>query len=227
MTDSEHKGRWQRAYDQQPPPESLDGGLRQFNGYRNARLYAMLQASLQRATAHWRGWRILDAGCGSGDTHRFLTAHNQIVGVDFSRQMARYAARHYAAVSVGDVEQLPFRTGQFDAVIATGVWQCLPTASPFLSELQRVVRPGGEVVLGWMLNREYLLYRRGVHFRLDPQVQLTLYSRPEIEQQLAANGWRVIQMQGALFPLGLVGVAGLLRPFLAAYTVWAIDGRGA
>lgn len=222
MTSAEHKQRWQRAYDHQAAPEELEGGVRQFNGYRNERLYGMIQRSLQQVTAHWQGWRVLDAGCGSGDTHHFLTARNEMVGLDFSAQMARYASRHYRAVSLGDVEQLPFADGQFDAVIATGVWQCLQPETPFLEEVRRVLRPNGEVVLGWMLNRDYLLYRRGVHFRLDPTVQITLYNSDEIQTQLAIHGFTVKAIYGGLFPLGLVGTGGLLRPLIAGYTVRAV-----
>jgi len=217
-----YKSRWRRAYDTQAPPETLDGGIRQFNGYRQPRLYAMLGASLRQATATWQGRRVLDAGCGSGDTGGFLARGNKVTGLDFSRQMAGYARRVYGDVVVGDVEALPFADASFDGVLAVGVWQCLATDTPFLREAARVLRPGGQVVLGWVLNADYLLYRRGVRFRLDPAVPLSLLSAPQIAPLLAGAGLRVLRFYAAWFPLRVLALGAVprwLRPLVPAYTV--------
>lgn len=202
------KTRWQHAYDHQPQPESLEGGIRQFNGYRHPRSYALLQKSLHAATQTWRDALILDAGSGSGDTNAFLKKDkNRMVALDFSSQMARYARqRHHERVTVGDVERLPFAANHFDALIATGVWQCLGAESPFLSEAARVVRPGGEVVLGWALNRDFIPYRRGVHFRLDPAVELRLLDAEDIPAMLRAAGLKLLAIHVVIFPLGVVRV---------------------
>lgn len=217
------KARWRHAYDTQAHPDTLPGGIRQFNGYRQARLYALLRQSIQQATADWQGWRVLDAGCGSGDTGGFLAAHNSVTGVDFSRQMLHYAQRVYPSVALADVEALPFAAGSFDGLLAVGLWQCLPADTPFLGEVARVLRPGGAAVLGWVLNRDFLLYRGGVRFRLDPSVSMTLYAAGEIAPRLAAAGLRLTACYGALFPLGVVGrIPAFLRPFIPAFTVQCV-----
>jgi SAM-dependent methyltransferase len=216
----ENKSRWQQAYNSQPPPDSLEGGIRQFNGYRHPRLYAMLTESLQRATRTWQGYKILDAGCGSGDTGAFLAAHNHVTGLDFSQQMVGYARQHYERVLVGDVERLPFPANHFDGLLAVGVWQCLPSGSSFIEEVARVLRPGGQAVLGWVLNRDYVLYRRGLHFRLDPSVTLRLFTAEEIPYRLAAVGLRMTTIYAALFPLMVLASApSLLRPVMPAFTI--------
>jgi|GEM_PF-5318969 len=222
MTHS-NKSRWQIAYNNQAAPDHLAGGFREFNGYRLPRTYVLLQHSIQRATATWRGQVILDAGCGSGDTGSFLTTHNTVTGVDFSHQMAFYAhQRHYPQTGVADVEHLPFRDQVFDGLLAVGVWQCLPPQSAFLSEAARVVRVGGEVVFGWVLNADYLLYRRGVHFRLDPEVELRLLDVPTMHHELAVAGLDVIEWYGVVFPFGVVRWQTVPRwasPFMPALTV--------
>lgn len=216
------KTRWQTAYNKQPLPSDSHEGWRGFNGYRHPRTYDLLHQSLRLATAEWRGWRVLDAGCGSGDTGGFLTAQNEVIGGDFSHQMARAARRVYPHVTLADVERLPFPADSFDGLIASGVWQCLPPESAFPAEIARVLRPNGQAVLGWVLNQNYLLYRRGVHFRLDPEVTMTLYSPAEIRARLAAVGLRVVALYGALFPLRLIknppDISAALFP---AYTVLA------
>lgn len=218
------KARWQAAYDAQTAPDRLEGGLREFNGYRHPRTYALLLASLKQATQDWQGLNVLDAGCGSGDTGRFLCERNHVIGIDFSRQMARYALRNYPAVAVADVEWLPFAGESFDGLLATGVWQCLPPQTPFLREVRRVLKPQGEAVFGWVLNREYLLYRRGVRFRLDPSVSMNLLTEADIARHLSAAGLRLIAFYPVLFPLGVLKRqrgAGWLRPLVPAYTVKA------
>lgn len=219
------KPQWRAAYENQAPPDQLVGGLRQFNGYRHPRSYALLLNSLKRAAADWRGLNILDVGCGTGDTHRFLAEHNRLVGLDFSAQMLRHAQKHNPRVALGDGEHLPFAANSFQAAIATGLWQCLPSDSPFLSELRRVVGDEGQLILGWVLNADYLLYRRGVRFRLDPDVSLTLYRFEGIKAALSAAGWRLIEVQTVLFPFGAMAgtlAAQIMQPFAPAYTLRAL-----
>ena len=220
---SSRKQRIQHHYESQPTPDAMAGGIRDFNGYRSARTYHLLIDSLQKAAQDWRDLDVLDAGCGSGDTGHFLAEHNRVVGLDFSRQMARFAKEHYPRVGVGDVEQLPFPNAAFDGVLASGVWQCLAPDTPFLSEVARVLRPGGRAVFGWMLNREFLLYRRGVHLRADPSVQLTRLSSAEIPRLLAEAGLQTEHLFPVVFPLGVfrlkTRVPFVMRPLIAGYTV--------
>lgn len=218
MSDETTKRRWQTAYDQQSIAEGEN--WRDFNGYRSARTYAMLCTSITRATRDWHNWRVLDAGSGSGYTGQFLTQHNRVTGLDFSHTMAGHARSVYENVLVGDVENLPLPTNSLDGLMAVGVWQCLSPDTPFIQEAARVVRPGGEVVLGWVLNADFLLYRRGVHFRLDPTVELSLLT---LDQMLSlASHFDLIEIYAVLFPLRVLRLQQVprwLRPFIPAYTL--------
>jgi SAM-dependent methyltransferase len=202
------KLRWRAAYEGQAPPESLPGGLRQYNGYRQARLYGLLQSGLQALTADWAGRRVLDLGCGTGDTNGFLAARNQVWGADFSLQMLSYARQQYPALAQADAEALPFADGSFEALIATGLWQCLAPQNRLLHEARRVLRPGGDLVLGWVLNADYPLYWRGVQFRLDPSVSLSLWSWGDLRAAAQAAGFEFVRARAALFPVGNIGQVG-------------------
>ena len=69
--------------------------------------------------------RILDAGCGPGHTALTFAPHvAQVVGVDLSDQMldqGRRLAAERGLTNVefrtGDVEALPFDSGEFDVVV--------------------------------------------------------------------------------------------------------------
>ena len=218
------KQRVRHHYETQPTPDIMSGGVRAFNGYRLPRSYDLLLSSLQKATRDWRDWDVLDAGCGSGDTGSFLATHNRVTGMDFSHQMARYAHKHYGQVSLGDLERMPFADASFDGVLASGVWQCLAPDTPFLNEVARVLRPGGQAVFGWMLNREFVLYwRRGVVLRAAEPIQLTLLGAAEIPRYLTDAGLQVVNMFPVLFPLRVFRVKTrvpvLMRPLVAGYTV--------
>jgi hypothetical protein len=100
------------------------------------------------------------------------------------------------------------------------VWQCLAPDTPFLSEVARVARR--EVVFGWVLNADYVLYRRGVTFRLDPTVQLSLLSQSNIPALLQDAGLEITSIYPVLFPLAVLKMKHTprwLRPFVPAYTI--------
>lgn len=95
------------------------------------------------------GARILDVGSGSGrDLRRLREAGFDALGVDASAELAKLA-RRYGPVLVGDVRDLHFDDGSFDAVLACAVLLHLPLdeARDAARELARVVRPGGQVVV--------------------------------------------------------------------------------
>ena len=93
--------------------------------------------------------RVLDLGCGTGETTLFLSREFPsagVRGVDLSPEMIRRAAARIgldpsARVSfrVADASSLPFRDQSFDLVVQVN----LPV---FSKEVARVLRPGGQYV---------------------------------------------------------------------------------
>jgi demethylmenaquinone methyltransferase / 2-methoxy-6-polyprenyl-1,4-benzoquinol methylase len=94
------------------------------------------------------GDRVLDACCGTGDLA--LAAHaegGRVTGLDFSERMLERARRKSSDIEwvEGDLLQLPFEDGTFDAVtIGFGVRNAEDLGLA-LRELRRVLRPGGRL----------------------------------------------------------------------------------
>ncbi len=97
-------------------------------------------------------WRqVLDLGCGDG-THSAPLAKRgvQVWGVDPSPiALKRFQERGIEGLHcVGGMgEKLPFPDAYFDAAILVSVIEHLENPSPTLSEVRRVLRPGGELVV--------------------------------------------------------------------------------
>jgi len=101
------------------------------------------------------GPRILEAGVGTGLSLGYYPSHVEVYGVDLSEDMLRRAQdkvekrglTHVKSLQVMDVTQLGFPDDRFDAVTAQFIITLVPDPEKALSELARVLRPGGEIIL--------------------------------------------------------------------------------
>jgi SAM-dependent methyltransferase len=98
------------------------------------------------------GRRILDAGCGSGPLMAALRDQGAIVtGFDKSAAMLELARRRLgddADLQAADLSSpLPFPDGTFDDVTASLVLHYLEDWGPALTELRRVLKPGGRLIV--------------------------------------------------------------------------------
>jgi len=95
-----------------------------------------------------RGARVLDVGCGVGTVVNALQqASVEAYGVDVSRPNIARAQRTCSRCQLYDGTHLPFPSGFFDAVGAMYVLEHVEEPEAFISELVRVARPGGKIVL--------------------------------------------------------------------------------
>jgi SAM-dependent methyltransferase len=102
-----------------------------------------------------RSRRILDAGCGNGRYTRFLLrqapADAVITAFDLSQRMLKRARRRLRSLRVthvaADLTRLPYPDTFFDTIVCGWVLEHLPDPRPGLSELARVLQPGGKLLL--------------------------------------------------------------------------------
>ncbi len=102
------------------------------------------------------GFDVLDVGCGTGAITRGIVdgvgPGSKVVGVDSGQAMLAVAAAHTPgrpnlSFVEGDALALPFPASQFDVVTAARMVQWLREPERAVSEMCRVARPGGLVVL--------------------------------------------------------------------------------
>jgi demethylmenaquinone methyltransferase / 2-methoxy-6-polyprenyl-1,4-benzoquinol methylase len=94
------------------------------------------------------GDEVLDACCGTGDLAlEAQRAGGRVTGLDFSERMLERARRKSDAVRWvrGDVLDLPFPDGSFDAVTVGFGIRNVADLDAGLVELARVLRPGGRL----------------------------------------------------------------------------------
>jgi SAM-dependent methyltransferase len=92
--------------------------------------------------------RVVEVGGGPGELaerlQRELAA--TVSFVDVSPRMVELARARGIDAQVGDVQELPFAGGSFDVAVAAWMLYHVPDLDRGLSELARVLRPGGALV---------------------------------------------------------------------------------
>ncbi len=100
-----------------------------------------------------RGKQILIDGIGSGLDIPHLAPQAQYIGLDLTRAMLKRArsqtqiAHADIALHQGDAMLLPYKSEQFDAIIMHLILAVVPYPERALAEAQRVLKPGGTIVI--------------------------------------------------------------------------------
>lgn len=161
--------------------------------------------------------RLLELGFGHGRTlARALRRlpEGGVVGVDPSALMLRRAARrHRAALRAGRLrlqrgtaEALPLADASVDAAIAVHVLYFWHSPERALSEIHRVLRPGGRLVLGFRAQDEHADPRR------YPPGLFRMRSRAELGALLREAGFEEVRVRALRLPLRTVSLAEARRP---------------
>ena len=113
---------------------------------------ADLEAQVGRLLAPLRGdERALDVGCGTGAlAYTLAPLVGEVVGLDTSEEYlaaAREDAPAGCTFVLGDAAALPFPYGDFDLVGCLRVLHHVPRPELVVSEIARVTRPGGRILL--------------------------------------------------------------------------------
>ncbi len=98
------------------------------------------QAWRRSVVAHLPEGRLLDLGSGTGAAHEVF-GDRDVVALDPVPQMLALSPIDDRVVALG--ETLPFADGSFDSVFSAYVFRNLDSVEHTMSEIARVLRPGG------------------------------------------------------------------------------------
>ena len=104
--------------------------------------------------------RILECACGTGlITVAVAGKCRELVATDCSEGMLKQTRKKCGSypnveIRVADILNLPFSDESFDAVIAANVIHLLDDPYKALSELDRVCRPGGKLIIPTYVNKD-------------------------------------------------------------------------
>lgn len=143
-----------------PVTYDLDGQRRVYATWAKFydRVYQRMLGPTQREAvraACAAGPDILEIGVGTGLTLPYFDPKTRVVGADLSVDMLRVAQRkvdeqkllHVRGLTVMDACRLGFPDESFDAVTAQFVITLVPDPEQALTEMDRVLKPGGEIVV--------------------------------------------------------------------------------
>lgn len=94
----------------------------------------------------------LDVCCGSGVVGAaFRPRVKKVFGLDLTPQMVKLASERLDEVRQGNVYEIPFPDESFDLVCTREVLHLLPYPEKPVSEIFRVLKPGGQFIVGQIL----------------------------------------------------------------------------
>lgn len=162
-----------------------------------------------------RGGTVADVGAGPGPLTGALRAQGcHVLAFDRSEGMLHEAQRQGARAAVADALALPLADGVCDAATALGLASYVPDLTALLTELRRVVRPGGLVVVSvasamapdWIARRALRAPARALKFRgvLTSGLELAVHRPAAWRAAAAGAGLSIEEVRGhdfTLFPL--------------------------
>ena len=136
---------------------------------------------------------VLEAGCGVGAASALMAERGMnVTGVDLDEEQIMMAKRFQGEgenlrFMVSDITALPFEDGEFDMILSMGVLHHIPTWREAVTEVMRVLKPGGEYLLGDMAFSRLTVRLLGGITR-----NFGLYTVDDLLGQMESNGCSLV-----------------------------------
>ena len=154
------------------------------------------------------GLRVLDVGCGGGVYAVEVSQRGgKLFGLDRSLPMLEAARTRAISAGAcvgwcqGAAQSLPFRDASFDLVLAVTALCWIPEPVVALKEMNRVLRPGGAVIVGelgrwslWALARRFRGWLGAGTWK-----RAHFWTARELRELLVGAGLRAGDVRGAVY----------------------------
>ena len=171
---------------------------------------------------------ILDIGCSNGAILKPLAGTRELHGVDISDELVQRANAMGMKAVVHDVESgsLPYPKDTFDAVFCGETIEHQVDTDWLLSEINRVLKPGGVVVLTFPNSRTVLGIFMLTFFNIPPMYAARYrashvrdFTLKTVRMALGKNGFVCEQAVGTAFYLPKIGEFG--KSFAEWFPSWS------
>lgn len=125
----------------------------------------------------------------------------RVVGIDYAASMLAGAIRRFSGdtrceLALGDVGHMGFPAAHFDSVNVANAMHCFPDLASALSEIHRVLRPGGSLATNVLLHPRGIWPFRQISERINRWgTRKGILNRPytihEVIDAMTATGFRV------------------------------------
>jgi 2-polyprenyl-3-methyl-5-hydroxy-6-metoxy-1,4-benzoquinol methylase len=140
------------------------------------------------------GGRLLDIGCSIGlfmDTA--AERGYECMGIELEKEAWTYATNHGYTVARKTLHAAAFASESFDVVSMFGVLEHLPDPGRILSEVHRILKPGGAVII--VVPNTYSMLNMVLHERartFNGRNHLTYFSETTLERMLSKYGFSTV-----------------------------------
>jgi len=187
---------------------------------RIARVYDFMEGLIERSRySKWReilwskveGSNILEVGVGTGKNFPYYPPDVKITAIDFSEKMLERA--HAKASKQGvpvrleqmDVQALEFEDNTFESVVASFVFCSVPNPIRGLTEIERVCKSKGKVVLlehvlsgnpvlAWFMNLVNPLVVRIMGANINRRTVENVIKSGLVVEQITDLGWGIFKL---------------------------------
>ncbi|PJE51036.1 MAG: hypothetical protein COV29_02055 [Candidatus Yanofskybacteria bacterium CG10_big_fil_rev_8_21_14_0_10_36_16] len=154
--------------------------------------------------ANWAEGKCIEVGAGTGEISRFLSQKYKVVATDISPQMVSEIKKRGIEAYVCDAEKLPFPNESFDTVISAEVIFYLDNPEKFISEANRVLKPGGRLLISCASNFPGKFYDKlrstlrnlgigGMYF--DEDTLGEFMSVPKLKKMIVKNNFSIVEIK--------------------------------
>lgn len=137
---------------------------------------------------------VLDIGCGSS---RIIIDLKNAVGMDILLRKLRFLRPRHDKLVLASTFALPFQDQRFNVVINSQVIEHIPEDPVIMSEMWRVLRPGGTLILGtpdygrWSWVALEWMYGKVLEGGYAHE-HITHYTRQSLAEMIKASGFEVL-----------------------------------